>query len=336
MLKFPSIDQFRHAVHAVKKRATYTGTDTEGNPTYDHSVILPTLTFKGTVKLHGTNAGIVLRNGVVTYQSREQELALTRDNAGFMNAMQSQPVDELFRRVVECYAHSENPTIAIYGEWCGQGIQKKVAIAELSKRFVIFAIKVDDNWLRFENADLNIPGSVFYSVHSFPTWTMDINFERPEEAQNAMVEITEAVEAQCPVAMAFDVDGIGEGVVWWCIEDGYRDIQFKVKGDKHSVSRVDKLASVDVEKVKTVHDFCDRTVTEARLEQGLGVLLNELRLPLEMTSMGAFIKWVHSDIVKEETDTMTANGLDQKSIGSGVANAARKWFVAQVNTRQAA
>ncbi len=46
MKKFPSIEQFRHAVRAVRDRASFNGTP------------VPTLRFRGTVKLHGTNAGI--------------------------------------------------------------------------------------------------------------------------------------------------------------------------------------------------------------------------------------------------------------------------------------
>ena len=41
----------------------------------------------------------------------------------------------------------------------------------------------------------------------------------------------------------------------------------KVKGEKHSSSKVKKLASVDVEKLNSIKDFVDYAVTESRLEQ---------------------------------------------------------------------
>lgn len=47
---FPSIEQFRQVVSSVKRSDGYNNKDSDNT----------TLTFQGTVKLHGTNAGIVL------------------------------------------------------------------------------------------------------------------------------------------------------------------------------------------------------------------------------------------------------------------------------------
>ena len=59
MIKFPSIEQFRNVIRHVKSKAQFVGKDENGDPVYDQSIPLPTLQFCGTVKLHGTNAGIV-------------------------------------------------------------------------------------------------------------------------------------------------------------------------------------------------------------------------------------------------------------------------------------
>lgn len=91
-------------------------------------------------------------------------------------------------------------------------------------------------------------------------------------------------------------------------------------------SKVKTLAAVDVEAVATLKAFIDATVTEERLEQGLWNLVHEQEKPIEMTSMGDFIRWVYNDIIKEETDTIVASGIDPKKIGSAVANVARPWF----------
>ena len=56
--KMPSIEQFRNVIQEVTHRARYRGEDEQNQPIYEDCE-LPTLTFRGSVKMHGTNAGIV-------------------------------------------------------------------------------------------------------------------------------------------------------------------------------------------------------------------------------------------------------------------------------------
>jgi hypothetical protein len=148
-----------------------------------------------------------------------------------------------------------------------------------------------------------------------------------------MIEITEAVEKECPVGKHFGVSAIGEGVVWTCVSPGWNDsgTWFKVKGEKHANSKVRTLAAVDVEAVENMRSFVDSVVTEARLEQALDNLVREQLLPFEMKSMGDFIRWVYNDVMKEEIDTIVANQIDTKKLGSAVANVARPWFIQKFN-----
>lgn len=343
MIKFPSIEQFRNVIRHVKTHAQYAGKDENGDAIYDQSKPIPTLKFRGTVKLHGTNAGIVydVETDSLTYQSRERELSLTQDNAGFMLTMMKH--EDFFLTLFRLVAalKPELSKIAIFGEWCGQGIQKGVAVSQLPKMFVAFAMKEIYNdgtskWCEFP-VNAGIPegerDTPLYLINEFPTYEIEIDFKHPELAQNKMVEITEEVEKECPVGKAFGVSGIGEGVVWTCVSDGWNDsgTWFKVKGEKHSVSKVKTLAAVDVEAVATLKAFVDATVTEARLEQGLDNLVREQLKPVEMTSMGDFLRWVYNDVIKEEQDTIVANGIDPKKIGGAIANVARPWFVKKVN-----
>lgn len=345
MIKFPSIEQFRNVIRHVKAHAQYTGRDETGEPIFDQSLPIPTLKFRGTVKLHGTNAGIVydVATDSFTYQSRERVLELTSDNAGFMlNQMKHENVwrDVASQVTNEILPHRKDSItkVCIFGEWCGSSIQKGVALNQLPKMFVIFAVKAvfDDEttqWIDVGAIDLHLPDSNLFNIDTFPTYEIDIDFNHPELAQNMMIEITEEVEKECPVGKYFGVSGIGEGVVWTCVSDGWNDsgTWFKVKGEKHSVSKVRTLAAVDVEAVATLKAFVDSVVTEARLEQGLDNLVREQLKPVEMTSMGDFIRWVFNDVMKEEMDTIVANGIDPKKVGSAVANVARPWFVKKVN-----
>jgi hypothetical protein len=117
------------------------------------------------------------------------------------------------------------------------------------------------------------------------------------------------------------------------VSEGWNDsgTWFKCKGEKHSVSKVKTLAAVDVEAVENMREFVKSVVTEARLEQGLDNLVREQLLPFEMKSMGDFIRWVYNDVLKEEMDTIIANQIDPKKLGSAIANEARPWFIKKFN-----
>lgn len=345
MIKFPSIEQFRSTIKRVQDHSRWVGRDENGDPVFDNTKPIPTLRFVGTVKLHGTNAAIVLdRQSGYSYQSRERLLTLEQDNAGFMLHMlgKADAVDNLF---LEVFNHLGNRVddlrnVAVYGEWCGGNIQKGVGISGLPKMFVIFAIKAvfqDDTtaWLPVHEIIFKDEDAGIYNVYEFGSWTVDIDFNHPQLAQQKLVELTEAVEAECPAGKFFGNCGVGEGIVWHCEEPGWQssDFWFKVKGEKHSVSKVKTLAPVDVEAYKKQQDFIDSVVTEARLEQGLQNLVNEQQKPFEMSSMGDFIRWVFNDVVKEETDTIVANQFDVKKLGGPIANKARPWFIQRLNSQ---
>lgn len=332
---FPSINQFRHVVGQVRRKAAFMGLDEAGEPILNPAAKYPSLSFIGTVKLHGTNAAVVFSPEGVTYQSRERELVEGGDNAGFYAHMSKQTgaLEQLEADLLKAAGIDPLtfPTTAVYGEWCGGNIQKGVAISGLPKMFVIFAVKINGTWFNEALPPIENPEAGIYSIYQFPKWFMTIDFEKPEAKQNLLGELTAAVEAQCPVGKYFGQDGIGEGIVWRCIQDPTSDLWFKVKGEKHSASKVKTLASVDVEAVETLQAFVAQTVTEARLQQALHNLVNEQRKPLDMTSIGDFIRWIHGDVVKEEADTLAASGIDVKKIGGPIATAAKRWYVERMN-----
>lgn len=335
MYPFPSINQFRNVVAHVRRQASFMGLDDAGNPIINPAPVYPKLEFQGTVKLHGTNAAIVFSPEGITYQSRERVLTREQDNAGFMAHME-QHLDTV--ALLGAYIAQQNElvgldhTVAVYGEWCGGNIQKGVAITGLPKMFVIFAVKINGEWVSLPKMSPRTLGFAgIYSIKEYPGWEIEIDFEHPEEAQNQLAEITEGVEACCPVGKAFGVEGIGEGIVWRCATDPSSEYWFKVKGEKHSASKVKTLASVDVEAVAQINDFVTMVVTEARLEQALNNLVNEQLKPFDMTSMGDFIRWVHQDVIKEEADTLQASGIEYKKLGSPIALVAKRWFVAKLN-----
>jgi hypothetical protein len=321
-IKFPSIEQFRNVVKQVRENSKY------------HGVANPTLTFTGTVKLHGTNHA-VCQNwvGEIYTQSRERittpendnhgSSAWTHDNRGIFRWV--------FDNVREVLDVGDDDVIQIFGEWCGGNVQKGVGLQHLPKQFIVFGIRVSkdsesqvflDEWcVRSACKDL------LTTIYDFPMWKLQIDFNYPELAQQQLVGITNLVEQDCPVARKllgpdFAGELIGEGVVW-STEFRGSTIRFKVKGEKHSSSKVKTLAPVDVERMNSIQEFVDSVITPSRLNQGLENVPSR-----DVSNTGAFIKWVVADVIKEESDTMEASGFTTKEVTSKLANAARIWFLA--------
>ena len=317
MKKYPSIDQFRNVIRTVRTNHDYQGKDEEGNPIYSHTENYPTLKFKGTVKLHGTNAGIVDYGDRIEFQSRERVLSLEDDNAGFMRIMHSKDLAFLFDRF------NSVEYIAVYGEWCGGNIQKSVAINGLDKMFVIFGVKVDDNWVELPS-DLHNNEEGIYNILQFPTYEIDIDFNTPEIVQNKLIEMTLLVEEECPAGKFFGKEGVGEGIVFTCTSD--QTLKFKSKGEKHSASKVKVINAVDVELMQSINDFVELAVSENRLNQGIS-FFKENNISVDSKNTGEFLRWIVTDVLKEEKDTLEESGLDEKKVKAAVATKARVWFL---------
>ena len=356
MVKFPSIDQFRTVVKNVRHRAKH------------HEVPIPTITFQGTVKLHGCNVSVCFdpRTNETWCQSREQIITTEKDNYGFASFIENLP-DNGFRTYLNIAAGIFGMTsikpgdlICVYGEWCGKSIQQKVAISEVSKRFVVFAIKIytpgettedgqdggisqwfsptqlvqTQNMYEHETGQVLENRNNIFSIQKFKTWTIEIDFAHPELIQNQLIEWTNEVEHECPVGKAFGVLGVGEGVVYTSVNTHEfiqtSDLIFKVKGDKHSDTKVTKTASVDIEKVNSVNEFANNVVTDHRLEKIIEKMKVE-GLEIDVKNTGIFLKMVGEDILKEESDTIEGSGLTRKDVMPVVNSNARQWYMRYYN-----
>jgi len=350
MIRFPSIRQYSDVIRYVTDRMQFAGNDAEGNATYHkYTVKKPTLRFRGTPKLHGANAAVVLNveTGEITYQSRDNELTLEKDLFSFMATMQHKTaqMQKIFKAALA--QQTTPPThVAVFGEWCGGEVQNNVALAKLPKMFCFFAVKMvtgkrpdgsnDGYWIDIASlTHVDSSQDQIYNTLRFGAWQFEIDFERPKMVQNDLADLTIAVEENCPVGKCFGVDGVGEGVVWTCAEDGWDPYKysFKVVGQKHAKTKRRQLPEVDVVTVKALEDFVTMTVTQARLEQGLFVLKNELQKPFALTSQGDFARWVYNDIIKEEMPTIEKSNLDPKKLGAPISVKARYWYVEQLKVQ---
>lgn len=341
MIKYPKTEQFRNVVSAINRMYNYVGQDENNEPIYDASLPKPVLKFKGTVKLHGTNAGISYNSTSGMYtQSRNNTFDLIENSDSHMGfTFFVRKNEAIFNRFFEDIFESNNIspdeyTATIYGEWAGGSIQKGVAISEIDKSFFIFGVKIskpgDEDFNSYwVNYNYECPEERIYDIDTFGTYEVEVDFAMPELAQNIFSDITIEVERECPVALSFGHSGIGEGVVWSTFYKGTTH-RFKVKGDKHSVSKVKKLASVNVEKLNSIQDFIEYAVTDQRFEQAVGEVFGSYE-EMDVKKMGDIIRWMVKDITEEELDTLLENDLTPKDVNKYISSKTREMFFKKFN-----
>lgn len=346
-ISFPSIEQFRNVVGTVNRQYNFVGLDENGEAIYDSSLPKPVLTFKGTVKLHGTNAGVCFNDlDGMWYQSRENIITPEKDNAGF--AFFADANKEQFASMFGKIADRSNidttkNTISIFFEWAGTGIQKNVGISEIQKSAFIIGIKVtphvenDDEikikpayWIDFSNINAN--EHRIYNILDFKTYEIEIDFNRPELSTNEILKLTLEVENECPVSNYFGIKGIGEGIVFSCEYKGVVH-RFKSKGELHAgKSKVKTLKPVDDVKISKLIDLADKVTPEWRLDQMLTSTFNLLNGgELDIKRLGDYIKNVSGDILKEEIDVIAEAGFEYKDIAKYVSEISKKYFLNKFN-----
>jgi len=342
-INYPKIPQFRNVVSSITKMASFKGIDVNGNPIYDETATKPVLLFKGTTKIHGTNAAVCYNetDGIYT-QSRNNPFNLDEHADSHMGftffVKKNKSVFEgFFKQIFEKAEISPSEyTASIYGEWAGEGIQKGVAVSQLPKAFYIFGVKIskpqdpefDSYWVdytEYRNHEVRV-----FNIDDFGTYEVEVDFNMPQLASNKFAEITEAIEKECPVGKYFGVSGIGEGVVY-TVEYKGTVHRMKVKGEKHSVSKVKTLAPVDTEKLNSIVEFVEYAITDNRLNQGIKEVFGE-ESP-DIKKMGDLIRWVVKDIMSEETDTMSQNNLEPKDVNKYISTKIRELFITYLNEK---
>ncbi len=290
---------------------------------------LPGLEYRAKIKLHGVNAAVQRTASGVFAQSRSRVLSVKNDNLAFAKWVDEQ----------SAYFSQLPPDTTVFGEWCGRGVQKKVAISQINRRiFAVFAVQIGQS----ESAVLEtcperikaiLPDADLSDMYVIP-WHLEpirVDYSAPMapavEEINAMVH---AVELEDPwVKSVFDISGLGEGVVMYPMLAGaltpesFSLYAFKAKGEKHRTSKSAKAAQIAPEVAKGVQEFVAMQCTTARLEQGLSEACDN---QLSMRSMGSFIKWVTTDVKKESMAELEAAGLTWKQVSKEVSTAARQWF----------
>lgn len=299
------------------------------------------------VKLHGTHADVVMyHDDSIVFQSRNNVgLQTSKDNHGFATAMSGRKRTLL--RLRDLYVarwRQLNPSVILdparpvimAGEWIGENIQKGVAIAKLSKRFVIVSVNINGQWVRdTDYAAMTAPNHDIYNVSRAGLFHATLY---PEDAQRTISElepVAEQVAAQCPFAASFGVEGEGEGLVWKLVPAGYNAnpaLWFKTKGGKFKPTfvRPPKKQSEGEEERRQVaaavaHVWC----SEQRLEQGWD-FLRENGIERGMRGLGEFLRWVQKDVLVEEKGYIVEHKVDEAALRLEIAKIAKPWFLGQL------
>jgi len=267
------------------------------------------VTYRAKVKLHGTNAAIqVHHKGEIICQSRESIITPEKDNAGFARWALTDK-EKWYRLVDKAYLKGVSGYI-LYGEWCGPGIQKNVAIAQIPRKsFVVFAARIlsattmpelgSDN-LIVEPEELEELVKGIPDVYVLPWYTrpamhgtdtrianiLTIDWKLSDEELSKVIEPVNEwvleIEANDPwVEQTFGVKGTGEGLVFYPYSEAHRGYEsfsnlcFKAKGEKHKNIATAKPAQVSAEAAASIEAFVNMVLTEARLEQGARAILGE-------------------------------------------------------------
>lgn len=306
---------------------------------YDVMPNVSAVDYKGKIKLHGTNAAVVIEStGAVRALSRASVLSRESDNYGFA-AYVADHLAESYSQLSQT-----NKTIYVYGEWCGKGVQKGVALSQLQSRvFAIFACVVVDNVTEAktficEPNELQRFSLTEHSAYVLPwmhSCTLNVRTDNVDEIDkiNKLVEEVEQVDPW--VKSTFDISGTGEGLVMYPFVDGrctfelFQNFAFKAKGEKHKVVEKEKPVQDNVPSADSVAAYVKLVLTDARYEQGVRAT-NDGEFKHDMRKVGDFIAWMKADLAKETSNILEASGIQNvKFAYDACAKAARERYIAE-------
>ena len=331
---YPKIFKLSDFIFAVKSLPEYQSPST-------------TVPLIGSTKLHGTHADVVFESATsekIRLQSRNQlELkAGKQDNVGFAAWVASfgEKQGVLLRlrdRFVERYREL-NPCTVVEGEviiaaeWCGTGIQKKVAISQMPRFLAIISVFINSRWVPdWEYADIEDAERRIFNIGRAGYFRHELRLDDEGLAgpETEIRRMTDEVERECPFAkQVCGESGLGEGIVWKAVNHcGNPKYWFKSKGDQFTVSNVNKLAAsaVDKQNMERVRNFAKAIVTENRMEQGWD-LLNQK----DLGGLGLFLKWVVEDCLVEEKREMEGLEISKGKLSPAIVAIAKPWFLDKV------
>jgi hypothetical protein len=302
-IRWPSIDQFHNIVD-------------------DLSRVPNGIIYKCKVKLHGTNSAIQSKNGELIIQSRNRILTLQKDNYDFAKWVLTNKDRWL-----------KNHDYIIFGEWCGKGIQNKVALAKLDKNiFVVFCAKkisTEEYIYQPELLKKMVNGIEDVYVLDWYWKEIKINIYHKDivEIIDEVNNLLNQIEKEDPfVKELFNISGEGEGLVFYPINLESKDFEkllFKVKTTKHQLVKGQKPMQFDPVKFLSIKEFVEGVSTEERIDGGLEQIKDFKTLKEKIEG---FIKWMVDDVMRECNNEIIASKLDKEDIVKYLRVYLGRWY----------
>ena len=311
----------------------------------------PTITYRGKVKLHGTNAGVTIRNRemddkapfyvaelAITPLKRTSFISPQDDNYDF-----AKWVGDNLDFFADIFCHLAPPAVdvTVFGEWAGKGIQKSDAISKIeNKSFFIFSIRVDDEFIVdpidlcsvCTSKGLKIPPHAY--ILPWATPELKVNFSTAISVHEFIDEVNLIIEPLTQidpyVRDFFDIEDSGEGMVFYplstsCfISDKMFDFVFKAKVEAHRMSgNKNKAAEADPILHDNAEKFAREYVTDARLAQALSeVYPGRDMSEASRKDTGPILAWICRDVMNESEATLEASGMTWKQVAKAVTSQA--------------
>jgi hypothetical protein len=295
------------------------------------------VTYRGKIKLHGTNAAIQFEDGIMYGQKRSDFVTIGNDNAGFAQFVSQLELKDPDNKII------------MYGEWAGPGVQKTDAVSKIpQKSFFVFSIEyIESGKMVFEPELIEAYVSEAFgqnyedqNIYVLPwhTGAISLDFQRQGECQRfidtIMKEVDEVIAENDPfIKYRFGVEGPGEGLVMYATSGKFisRDdvsdcdllsYMFKAKTENHSVQKEKNRNHVAPEKPDGIEDFIEMFFTEARFEQ----MLNQIGGTAERSLTGQFMKAVMSDVYKESEQEILISDFEWTDVPKYAAPVVKIWW----------
>ena len=307
-------------------------TDAQKELLQSYKPVLPIITFTGSEKLHGENMAVCYTRGELWVQGRNHIRTISDDQNGmaqFVEATKDYWLNILNTLTQQYSIDTSSHTIVIDCEWAGANIQKgNAACSGTDKAVYIFDyFRIVDNatehteYIPSQAIPVN-PNVGIYLLSSFGTYSLQLDFNQPALCAAQLAQLALQIEDQSPIAKYFDKpNNVGEGVYLWGTYQG-EILRVKAKGEKHGGKpKTNTKATLSEDDKSALIELADSLTPVWRITQGItetGATTRE--------HLGSLVKWVVSDIIKEESPTLVASGVELKQLQRYIATQVKAYY----------
>lgn len=296
--------------------------------------VMPTLTFKGSEKLHGENMAVCYSNGVMWVQGRNHIRTIVDDQNGmalFVESTKTQWLEIINSIETYDFVNTDTHTIVLDCEWAGESIQNgNAACSGTPKGAYLFdyyrVVSNEDDSVQLNSTNgFGSDEHRIFNMASFQQYVVTLDFNNPQECEHKLKELVELVEAKSPIAAHFNKpNNVGEGVYLYHIDDTAFTYRLKAKGELHGGKPKVKKGQkpTDDARAQLLTDLANKVTPVWRITQGILETT-----ATEIKHLGSLIKWVVADIAKEEVPVLVEAGIAYKDLSRYVSTIVKDYFV---------